>query len=314
MLHLWNYSLLQDRKIIILNQSTKTHPIDDLIANATVAMNDLISKQTRTLAETAIAYRQRRGRHPPPGFDVWYTFASAHNAVIVEDFFDQIYHDLRPFWAIPAKRIRNKATQLPYRIVTQNGQVQTRKGIKKRLDQWIDMVKDIEHLLPNLHIPLNMLDEPRVAVPWDNISNYITIESALLQPQSTDDIVQKFSSVDFEDEPTDEDEPIFLDYGLYWDQVRLGCALEAPSRNLSILNSSSPSAFYPKKSPSGRSMDTFTHGWYISNWTRAKDACQQPTVLSSHGSLIAPLSRSTTDELIPLFSSSKLSMVYTITI
>ena len=70
------------------------HPIDHLIHNAQTEFDAVLAKQTHDLHAGAAAYRERRGRHPPPGFDAWYKYAQEHNAVIVEDFWDQIYHDL----------------------------------------------------------------------------------------------------------------------------------------------------------------------------------------------------------------------------
>jgi hypothetical protein len=308
--HLWTQAPAP-RKIVVTPGSAHHHPIDDLITNATATFRSLVSKQTTTLNETADAYRDRRGRHPPPGFDAWHAFASAHNAVLVEDFFDQIYNDLSPFWSVPAKQIRQQARQLPNRIVVRNKKVQTRKGDRKRLDTWIDMVQKIQHELPDLDMPLNMLDEPRVAVPWENISSYIEMESDARQLQPTYEVVQSFTLKDIDGETVEYDEPkTFSDHDPYWDMVRVGCAPDAPSRNISTLPNLTEAPVFCLENECGP-MDAkaFTYEGFISNWTRAKDPCLQPDLVSSHVALIEPLSQSTSPDLIPIFSSSKLSMV-----
>ena len=53
-------------------------------------------------------YRTKYGRHPPPHFDQWYKFAREKNVWNIDDF-DQIWDDLRPFWSIPPRELRNLA-------------------------------------------------------------------------------------------------------------------------------------------------------------------------------------------------------------
>ncbi|KAJ4355491.1 uncharacterized protein N0V89_003507 [Didymosphaeria variabile] len=307
--HFWSQTPLP-KKIVLTLGTPRHHPIDDLIANATAAFSTLLSKQATTLTKTADAYRKQRGCHPPPGFDAWYAFAIAHNVIIVEDFFDQIYDDLSPFWGVPAKQIRQQARQLPNRVVVRNKKVQTRKGDRKRLDQWIDMVENIQHLLPDLDLPLNMLDEPRVAVPWENISDYTRIGLGKRQLHPAHQVVQRFTSLDIDGETIEFDEPTFSDQSTYWDSVRAGCAPDAPSRNVSAPNNLSvPLIFCAEDENCALSSSpAFTYEGFVSSWTRAKDPCLQPDLLSSHGALIDPLSQSTSQNLLPMFGSGKLSM------
>lgn len=306
---LWNQPPAPKR-IVVLPGSRTRHPIDTLIKNATATFETLLSKRTKTLAESAAAYRARRGRHPPPDFDVWHKFASQHNVILVEDFFDQIYNDLGPFWGVPAKQIRQQARQLPNRVIVRDRKVQTRKGDRKRLDQWIDMATKIQHMLPDLDLPLSMLDEPRVAVPSENVSSYMATESELRKLHAAHDVVQRFATLYIDKEALEIDEPTFFEDGPYWDQIRGGCAPDSPSRDLSIpTNLSGPPMFCSGSDCAGNRSMTFTYKGFVSNWTRAKDPCLQPELLSSHGALIAPSSQSTSHTLIPIFGSSKLSMV-----
>jgi hypothetical protein len=86
--------------------SAPKHTIEKLAWNAQVQFKQLLAKRSDTLEQAASRYRERRGRHPPPGFDAWYAAAQETQAIVVEDFFDRIYHDIGPFWAIDPKRLR----------------------------------------------------------------------------------------------------------------------------------------------------------------------------------------------------------------
>lgn len=151
------------------------HPIDSLIRVAEAKFNGVMAKESHSLAEAAKAYRERRGRHPPPGFKAWYEFAKANDALIIEDFWDQIYHDLNPFWGIDAARIRKEAWDYEMTINIRNGNASAESDWFWT-QIWLDMIKTIEHLLPDMDIALNAMDEPRLVVPWEEINGYMEKE------------------------------------------------------------------------------------------------------------------------------------------
>jgi hypothetical protein len=144
------------------------HPIDRLVKAAEAEFANKISKATHTLPDAAAAYRKRRGRHPPPGFDKWYKFAQENNAIIVEEFWDQIYHDLEPFWALDPAQIRKDAREFEMRIEVRDHRAST--GSDWFWTQiWLEMIREIEHLLPDMDLALNAMDEPRMVVPWEEM-------------------------------------------------------------------------------------------------------------------------------------------------
>lgn len=104
--------------------STQGHPIEHLIKKADQDLKTLLSKETKTLNDTAAAYRARRGRHPPPNFDKWYAFAKSKDALMIEDFFDTLYDDLKPFWSVPASDMRRFPSAWPYVLKIRNGTVE----------------------------------------------------------------------------------------------------------------------------------------------------------------------------------------------
>ena len=155
---------------------SEAHPIDKLIYAAEDTFQELVSRETRSLAEAAAAYRERRGRHPPPGFKEWYQFAKRRKAIVVEEFWDQIYQDLEPFWALPPTLIRKQALAYEMTISVRNGTA-TAESEWFWTQIWLSMIQTIQHLLPDMDLPLNAMDEPRIVVPWERMQTYV--ETAL---------------------------------------------------------------------------------------------------------------------------------------
>lgn len=148
------------------------HPIDRLIYDAELSFAELASKETGTLSDAAQAYRKRRGRHPPPGFDRWFEFAQNNSAIIVEDFFDQIYHDLQPFWGLAPAVLRKESWDFEMTIHVRDGEATSTSDWFWTVI-WLDLIKTIQHLLPDMDLPLNAMDEPRHVVPWEEMDKYM---------------------------------------------------------------------------------------------------------------------------------------------
>ena len=148
------------------------HPIDKLIFDAQNRFAALVSKRTKTVEDAAQAYRKRRGRHPPPGFDEWFQYAQSNNALIVEDFFDQIYDDLQPFWGLDPAVLRRESWDFEMVINVRDGNA-TADSNWFWTKIWLEMIKTFDHLLPDMDIPLNAMDEPRMIVSHEEIANYM---------------------------------------------------------------------------------------------------------------------------------------------
>lgn len=155
--------------------SAATHPIDTLIEKAEKEFAEVLKKETHDLKSAAKVYRERRGRHPPPGFDDWFKFAKDNNAVIVEDFFDQIYHDLTPFWGLSAPVMRKEGWDHEMVISVRDKKATSPSDWFWTLI-WLNMTQSIEHLLPDLDFPINAMDEPRIVVPWEKMNEYMEHE------------------------------------------------------------------------------------------------------------------------------------------
>lgn len=170
------------------------HPIDLLIQAGEEEFDALLSKQTYDVASAAAEYRKRRGRHPPPGFEAWFDFAKEKGAIMVEDFWDQIYHDLGPFWGLPAEQIRRDAKDYEMTINVRNGKA-TAGSDWFWTQIWLNLIQTIESHLPDMDLALNAMDEPRLVVPWEDINRYMEAERALRKMAPPGEVVSEYGGL-----------------------------------------------------------------------------------------------------------------------
>jgi len=273
------------------------HPIDDLVSNADENFERLLKRQTYNVSASAAAYRERRGRHPPPGFDRWMQYAIEHDCVVIEDFFDQIYRDIEPFWGLPASKIRGEASSLPNTIRIRDGKVTKSTDEWLFVDAYFDMLKDLAHLLPDVDVPINEMDESRVLVPWEDINELVSRGDKSKDLHILPSMTTFSSLVGSTDLPMLQE---WLHEGPYWNMARNGCPPDSPGRSADIDTDFSTPLKFPPKWPSQ------THQGFVSNWTIAKDPCVHAHLRNMHGSFVEPISQSTTTKLLPMFSGSKL--------
>lgn len=285
----------------------QNHPIDQLILRADEDFRTLVDKETRNLNDAAKAYRARRGRHPPPGFDMWFAYAANHSALIVEDFFDRIYDDLNPFWGISAKQIREQANDFVHRISVRNRNATGTTDIPREERPWIglweDMVQSVANYLPDLDMAINVMDESRIVTPWEKINEYMTKEAETRKEVPVDELKMRYESrKELDEHPPAHFDPGWDTIGTYWPMAVVGCAPDSPARKAEIeTDFTNPPPFtsgYPPRS----------HEGYVSNWTFASSPCDHPNLQGLHGTFVEPISISNTKTLFPLFGGSKLPM------
>jgi hypothetical protein len=63
-----------------------------------------------TLQDAVKEYISRYQRPPPPGFDHWYKFAVQRGSKVINEY-DQIVNDLRPFWGVEPKVLRQRVAE-----------------------------------------------------------------------------------------------------------------------------------------------------------------------------------------------------------
>ena len=252
------------------------HPIDGLIRSAHADHERVLAKRTTNITDGAAAYRRRRGQDPPPGFDKWYARALRDDAVIVESFFDQIYEDLGPFYGQKPSHVRESMQDWEWTLEVRKGKVIQPTGKRFRKKIWAQMVRRLASELPDMDLALNVLDEPRVLVPFQQVS------ALMMEPRL--DGSRSFgtakSARDFEGAAG---KVHWITSGSIWDVVQTTCPRGAEAR------------------PSG------DREVYPANLTSSQDPCHHRELADMHGALIKPSSLSVTLDLVPIFSDSKIA-------
>ena len=284
-----------------------THPIEQLISDARESFEALIRQQSFDLSTAAERYRERRQRHPPPGFDAWFKYASQHDAIIVESFFDRIYADIAPFWALDPETIVERASSWHHVVRVRKGDAEGVGNVEDKvpwLQLWTALVAEAAPHLPDVDMPINYMDESRLMVPWEKIGEYVTAERSSRSLIPPEQVVSEYTTVAKVDAKGEAKlyEPKWMTEGHgLWDLARAACAPNSPSRNVSQLENFESLPSFPQDWD-----PDYQYQGYVRNFTAAIDPCLQPHLREMHGSLIEPVSVSTSQELIPLFGGSKM--------
>ena len=284
------------------------HPIDDLIADARRSHEELLRQRSTDVRSAAARYRVRRGRHPPPGFDKWVEYALEHDAVIVEKFFDRIYHDVQPFWALDARTTAKRAATWAHVVRVRNGKATPAGDPGSRvpwLQLWTELVDEIAEFLPDVDMPINYMDESRLLVPWEKMNDLVEKARMWRKITPLEEVVTEYKGLAWmsRDKELKPYEPQWItrDSPKYWDLVRSTCRPGSPSRHAPALTDFSlPPAFPEDWDPD------YSENGYVKNFTASTDPCNQPHLRALHGTFVEPVSISTSKELIPLFGGSKL--------
>ncbi|KAK4540120.1 hypothetical protein LTR36_009785 [Oleoguttula mirabilis] len=283
------------------------HPIDHLIHQAHADFDTLLAKETHNVHDAAQAYRDRRGRQPPPHFDAWFAFAQNHSAVIVEDFFDQIYHDTAPFWGVPAQQIREQANGFLHRISVRGGNVTQRtdvEGGRVWMDLWADMVRSVAEFLPDVDLAINVMDESRIVVPWEEIDGYMQTERAsrvIVPERELKTYYDGLTGLD-RNPPSEAFDAEFSGMGPYWPLAVVGCPPGSAARKAYIETDFTTPPPLDGQFPAG------SYEGYVQNWTLAKSPCDNAALQGLHGTFVEPISIANTKKFFPLFGGSKLPM------
>jgi len=285
------------------------HPIKKLMKDARARHNEQLSRRSLDVATAAARYREARGRHPPPGFDLWFQAALDTDAVIVEDFFDRIYKDLTPFWGMDTKMVRDRAHSWPWVVRVRNGTAHGDGDTEGRvpwLQLWTGLVGEFAEGMPDVDMPINYMDEPRLLVPHNQIAKLVAKEAKERKMPDVKDVTKEYQGL----AAVDEAKPKLYDprwYGFsdsdYWSLAAKTCGPDTPAYGVKAEKDFSKPAEFPS-----HYKPSYVEEGYIFNWTSAMDPCEQPHLRQLHGSFVEPVSMSSTDELIPLFGGSKLPM------
>ncbi|KAH7161878.1 hypothetical protein EDB81DRAFT_854142 [Dactylonectria macrodidyma] len=288
---LWHDSQFWDAPGLRQAVGVYKHPIKKLMCDARTQHEETLTRRSHGVREAAARYRTRRGRHPPPGFDRWFQAALDTKAVVVEDYFDRIYKDLTPYWALDAQTLKKRASAGEFVVKVRNGTAVAQGHVGDRvpwLKLWTELVKEFAEHLPDLDMPINYMDESRILLPFDEVAKLMTTQ------------FEGLKEID-KAKPEPYKPKWFGHKEQYWDLAVQCCGPTTPAYGVKhVAELRGPAEFPQNYTPS------YAYKGFIQNWTAAMDPCLQPHIRQLHGSFIKPISLSSTQELIPLFGGSKL--------
>ncbi|KAF9038445.1 glycosyl transferase family 90-domain-containing protein [Panaeolus papilionaceus] len=150
------------------------HPIYELIARGEREWGRKLKKASRTLEEAVKEYTRRYNRLPPKGFDAWWSYVQKHD-VQLPDEYDQIFHDIEPFWGLDPSDLakiheENETKEDTYTVGKELGsavEVLTWAFREGRYDQLIvgshrviEMLNEVADHLPPFRMTLSPHDGP----------------------------------------------------------------------------------------------------------------------------------------------------------
>lgn len=293
-------------------QELVAHPIDWLISKAEKKSNDWAAQASVSLnlAECVQEYQRRYQRHPPPGFDAWHRYATARNSIVIDDY-DTMMEDLLPFWGIPPAEIRLRTQQVisdPWNevseVIIRNGHAGLGPNFlpthRWMLDGTIDLVKGFSSYLPDMVVTFNLNDEPRVAVPYNDMQKLRGVAAG--SPKHLRKTAQHSWSAD---------------RAATW-HIPEDLGSTRPFEDHSRTNTFSagtvachPSSFAQQATTWDSSIlctscaAPHSHGVFLSNWTLSASPCHQPDLRNLHGFYLSPAAFKPSHRLLPIFSQSK---------
>jgi hypothetical protein len=289
-----------------------SHPVWQLISDAEKDYRSMLNRQSKTLDEAVAEYRRRYGIHPPPNFDKWYDFARKKNVQLIDEY-DSIQHSLTPFWGLKPKTIRARAQEaLGFDANNLIGAL-IRNGAVKKIDgggQWqmdatVGMMKGFIKYLPDMDLCFNIHDEPRVVVPFDDMTRLMKSAVDIKKPAAMAVETPRNSwskkPIDLSDGSRFEDirKTRFNVYAHQptWTESRISCPPDSPAR-LDLEDG-------PKKD----NYESYSIGelGFVSNQSAFSDICQSPSFSETFGFFERPNAFNVVHDLFPIFSQSKIS-------
>ncbi|KIK57378.1 glycosyltransferase family 90 protein [Collybiopsis luxurians FD-317 M1] len=240
-----------------------SHPIFELMDRAEREWSEKLRKASTSLDEAIGEYRRRYRMDPPKGFDKWWEYVQAHD-VQLPDEYDQIYHDLKPFWGLEPSYLIELQKEREFKEDTytlgknSEGKIDVlrtsfREGLYDQLivqaRNMMGILRDVEDFLPSFRAVFTPHDGPNL------VTDYV-VKSTLLEAADTNSYIGK--------------DQLPERHRLGW---RSSCAPDSPARRINMdLDGPPPSK--PKK--------TFIH-----NHRQSMDPCLHPHLFWAHGQFLS---------------------------
>lgn len=278
------------------------------------------------LPEAVAEYKRRYGLPPPPGFDKWYAFATAHNSPVI-DAFDQIHEDLLPFWGLPASVLRARTGHLLAQTNLGIGGLRIRNGSWSGARQispgtpgthrWMMeayglMIEPFVQSLPDMDLVFNIDDEPRVVVPAEalfmqHIEPGRRARARLAGSRANGHPLRPYFS-DAADPPWEEDAFLDMEHraakeNAHKPSEQFSARPRLPIYDTFIAPTCPPnSAAQRRRWWDGTRTLPEARGGVISS---VPDLCDRPDLARMHGFLLSPGAFAVTQQVMPIFSQSR---------
>jgi hypothetical protein len=254
------------------------HPVEVLVNRAKTNFHGLLQNQSKNYTAACSEYRRRYGAEPPNGFESWYTFATSHQSLIIDEF-DVIYNAVSPFWKLSGNEVLGMMNDVQaasdselWLCVFSSNSAKTHCSHPHRtFDRHIELLfnkllGDLRLTIPDVKFLVNHLDEPRVRIPpplseWgrDNPRNdWFHLTNTAHQP--------------------------------VWNALTIYCASQ---RQESSVNAS-------------HGVETYTLPFVMDPFS-PKDLCQHQEYRAMHGLVMNPTSFRLIEGLVPILSTGALS-------
>lgn len=293
------------------------HPIPTLIAAAQDRYYQMRQNQSRSLGEAVRQYRRRYRMNPPPHFDRWYRFARRRGAVIIDEY-DTIHHALKPFWGLPPREIRRRARQaMGYaedggqlrnnnllHAYVRGGEVQTGgQGPEWQKRATAAMLRGFVEWLPDMDLPFNVHDEPRVVVPFAALEQQLARADEQIGRLDLDAAAENSwtplaatAERAIPHQHANTDWNAAAEHGMWWYST-LSCPPSSPAKQA--------------RPGSGNAAAGDRHSGqllgFVVNATESSDICISPSLENRHGFFDRPNAFNVVQRLYPVFSQSKVS-------
>lgn len=293
-----------------LHEPIDKHPISLLMKEADKSWRRYEGERSKSFRQTVSKYRRNYGRHPPPGFKDWYQYSRKRNVHNIDDF-DQIMDDLRPFWGVEPRIMRNLAANM-WRTESDNVvgiHIRNHKVVKVNQPSWrseaiVTLIEKFIKYLPDMDIAMNRMDQPRVVVPWDDLQDLLSKELKTRQtpPESFDgytDAMAEFLNLTVDDDGQPKEDPQwFPAHGQqYMNIASAACPPESHMRG-NLSTTAEAEELYK---------DRF--GGIITSFNRSSDLCTVgPEIKEKHGFLFSSTSVVATRRLVPIFGECKVNV------
>ena len=230
------------------------------------------------------------------------------------DDFDQIQTDLLPFWSLKPEELRKRVWHTTANQWNEIDVLKIRDGSidigpnTNPTHRWMvegvkSLIDSFAEYLPDMDLPLNLNDESRVAVPWEDMQIAITEGSEQKSYQHYASAKWSKNRADGWHNTTEQGH-----YTTHFEERSWRDSFSSyAAPTCSPQSSARREPYWNTNTLCTKCIEPHSIGNFVSNWSLSADICHQPDLAKLHGFFISPSAFKVTNSLMPIFSQSKIS-------